>query len=171
MLSDTLSALLVASVTPDLIKELKLGKIVSTLKEKLESVVNDKSARPDAISKANKLSGRCKEILLIWKRLIDEVRVADARKIKSTVIDGTKAVLVSPLQTTMDVAALSVARKQVLAILTNNLKNGDKSNANSVADRIASAIEAEIHSKHSNEKDYLAKAKSLSFNMKKNEVI
>ena len=64
---------------------------------------------------------------------------------------------------------MSLARKQVLLILSNTIKaNQPTIPAAKISDR-AGKIELQIHSKFPNERDYVAKAKSLSFNLKKNE--
>ena len=67
-------------------------------------------------------------------------------------------------------STMSISRKQVLLILSNTLKaNQANIPAAKISDR-AGKVELQIHSKFPNEKDYVAKAKSLSFNLKKNEV-
>eukprot|EP01036_Dinobryon_divergens_P026955 gene26955-35656_t len=151
-LSDCLSAMSSIQITPDLIKELKLGNIVSSLKDKLETVAVDKSAEEAVRATAESLSSSCKTILLSWKRIIEATK--QQQKARSSIGSKDSKSSVIP-------AAVSVVGGDEKA-------NQPTIPAAKISDR-AGKIELQIHSKFPNERDYVAKAKSLSFNLKKNE--
>jgi len=187
---DTLTALSSTDVTSDLIKELKLGKAVSSLKEKFDTISTSQESSSDSTTTAKAFSLQCKDILLKWKRIVEasssitklekkeppapvaSVSICQqsptATQTQITESSGVKSFTALNI---VDISSsMSVARRQVLGIISKSLK-GPTRKASVNTDSIAIDVEEAIHSQFlSNEKDYLAKAKSLTFNLKKNEV-
>lgn len=169
---DELSALESITMTAELIKESKLGKVVSSIKDKFETV-------------STKVASKAKEILLHWKKIVEDhqkAQKASSQSHSSSSKTGETGVAKFNLTTYSDthnanelksyVLSLSASRQAIVKIFTNCFKdNTTKSNA----DRIGVSIERELDlvfpaDSTVTAKQYSARAKLLSFNIKKNEV-
>lgn len=185
-----------SGISANLIKELKLGKIISSLKEKLDKLISDSSNNEKVIAVSQALSSSCKEVLLSWKRMIESKKKEEeslpaalatdhidvAAKSAEAVSADYKPSLPDTIsseskkeakksqssQLANAMSELPANRRQVLVVLSNALKLTAKDST--ASDSAAIRVEEAISTHNSNEKNYLAKAKTLLFNLKKNEV-
>lgn len=168
---DELAVLESITMTAELIKESKLGKVVSSIKDKYENV-------------SSKVATKAKEILLHWKKIMEDHQKslkAPSQAHSSSSKTG-ESVAKFNLTTYPDnnnnedlqsyVNSLSASRQAIVKILTNCFKDvTTQKNAES----IGAGIERELDLAHPADssvttKQYSARAKQLSFNIKKNEV-
>lgn len=145
------------AITAKLIKDLKLGKLVAALKNKFEA------ASP-------KVSAKCKDILINWKKVAESSK-GDKAKGQNPVTDGgaisLKLKVPAGKSSQLEKPPLPKSRTAIIQIFTNSLK---LSTDDSKAEEIAIDIETALNDLHIyTDKVYSSKAKTLSFNMKKNE--
>lgn len=170
-ISDLLGALERLQVTPKLIKESKLGNVIAAIKSKFKT-------------SAPKLSEQAVQLLASWKRLVESSAAAaehhsDATKIAkkpqpspakfvTPSSSSSRSVDISAVITTVN--SLPASRKSIYTILLNTIKPAcTEEVAMSVAMQIEAAISVQFPV-DSQLKAYTNKAKTLSFNLKKNEV-
>lgn len=168
-ISDLLSALERLQVTPKLIKESKLGNVIATIKSKFKAT-------------APKLSEQAVQLLASWKRLVESSTtehhaeaVKDDKKDKPSPAkfvapsSSSSRSAVDASAVSSNVNSLPANRKSIYTILLNTLKPACPE---PVAMNVALQIEAAICAQFpvdSQLKAYTNKAKTLSFNVKKNE--
>ena len=177
---DLLGALDRIQLTPKLIKEMKLGNLMSTIRNKF------KESEP-------KISEKAAALMASWKKLI-EMSMAENRQAETGEHDKKEthhslkvptANFVQPAPPTSSsqkgskldqhslnasVNALAPSRKIVFNIFLNTLKpSSTLENATAVALRIEEELFAQFPSE-SMIKGYTNKAKTLAFNLKKNDV-
>lgn len=177
---DLLCALEKIQLTPKLIKETKLGNLMSSIRNKF------KETDP-------KISEKASTLMAAWKKLI-EVSMKEkttesgeqskkddhhhhAKAVTANFVQATSATSNSALSSKLDqstlnqaVNSLPASRKIVFNIFLNTLK---PSCAIETATSVALKIEEELYQQFPSEaqlKGYTNKAKSLSFNLKKNDV-
>ncbi len=170
-ISDLLGALERLQVTPKLIKESKLGNVIATIKSKFKT-------------SAPKLSEQAVQLLASWKRLVESSAAAAEHHAEAGKDDKkhqpSPAKFVAPSSSSsksVDASAVASAvnrlpasRKSVYTILLNTIKPACPED---VAMNVAIQIEAAVSTQFpvdSMLKAYTNKAKTLSFNLKKNEV-
>jgi hypothetical protein len=170
---DLLNVIEGTQMTAQLIKESKLGKVISSIKDKF------KESNP-------KISEKAISLMVSWKRTIEASQKPDtnASVAKHEKTEHT-ASIVKPAAAQFNQAsssqdkrptgvvinALPQARRTIFNILLNTLKSD--SCAPEIATPVALRIENSINEAHpveSNNKLYSQKAQTLCFNLKKNEV-
>lgn len=167
---DELGVLESISMTAELIKESKLGKVVSSVKDKFENI-------------SASVSSKAKHILLNWKKIVEESQ--KAQKPAPTHSSSSKtgeSVAKFNLATYPEsrsaedlksyISNLSSTRQAIVKIFTNCFKD---STSEGRAEAAGASIERELDiafpaDSTLTSKQYSARAKLLSFNIKKNEV-
>lgn len=163
---DILNILEQESMTAKLIKESKLGKVVNQVKEKYEKI-------------SNEISTKAKHILIHWKKLIEASNVTDKHHISHHKIDPAQFKTDDNVDiqddTELDrlkviIGTLPTIRKSIYQIFYNLLIDStDNLHSMSIAIKIEDALNQQSCN-DATSKAYNNKAKSLLFNLKKNNV-
>ena len=165
---DILNILENENLTAKLIKESKLGKIVNQVKEKFDKVSND-------------ISNKAKNILIQWKKIIEHGNHSSNDKhsihhkidsanfnTDTSAIGNQNDLDLNKLKATIEM--LPTIRKSIYQIFYNLLIDStDNYHAISIAIQIEDALNQQSCNDASS-KNYSNKAKSLLFNLKKNDV-
>jgi hypothetical protein len=162
---DELTVLASIPVTADLIKESKLGKQISLIKEKYDS-------------KSTKVTNKAKEILIAWKKIMEHHKsVPD--ETKHHVVENvakfnskTDASIAAHPDMRGYISLLTATRKSIVGVFTNIFKVSVNPG---MAEGIAVGIEEALNNAFPSDvstttKQYTVRAKLLSFNIKKNDV-
>lgn len=147
-IADELDAIAALKVTPNMIKDSKLGKILLKIREKFD--------------KSSSISNKAKDILINWKRIVEGNQKEFSVKADTKVTIHRKPDF--PVEYRNSLTSL---RKSMVSIFQGIFKESPAS------EQISFHIEKALHdnfSSDSQQKTYNAKAKQLSFNLKKNEV-
>ena len=173
-LSDILNELHDIVMTPDLIKDSKLGKVLTNLKEKCErGIEQTKESNENESRKINDTLARTKEILIKWKTIMSHAQSANSSKSLTqnekfnqqnpTVNNDSnnqtlKISLKSPNLTMKertppqsydnmaDLKQLPQNRKSIVNIFTNILKNNSKDTV--LVNRVSLMIEDKLNQYH-----------------------
>ena len=180
---DLLCALDRIQLTPKLIKETKLGNLMSSIRNKFKET-------------DIKISDKASALMSSWKKLIEvsmkekshpetaehnkhdkkedyhHAKAVTANFVQSTPVTSSGAASSKLDQSTLNLAvnSLPASRKIVFNIFLNTMKPSCSAEA---ATSVALKIEEELYQQFPSEamlKGYTNKAKSLSFNLKKNDV-
>ncbi len=153
-------------MTVDLIKESKLGKTVSNVKDKFDQ------------NESKNISNKAKEILVDWKRIIEHQKSAGQGDHKHHVVDvanfNTKTSVVASSHPDLKgyIDGLAPTRRSIVGVFSNIFKvSANPAHADSIAVGIEEALQVQFPSDESSTtKQYTVRAKQLSFNIKKNDV-
>eukprot|EP01038_Epipyxis_sp_PR26KG_P004210 gene4210-5984_t len=173
-LSDILNELHDIVMTPDLIKDSKLGKVLTNLKEKCErGIEQTKESNENESRKINDTLARTKEILIKWKTIMSHAQSVNSSKSQTqnekfnqqnpTVNNDSnnqtfKISLKSPNLTMKertplqsydnmtDLKQLPQNRKSIVNIFTNILKNNSKDAV--LVNRVSLMIEDKLNQYH-----------------------
>lgn len=158
---DMLKVVQNTNVKPDTITQSGLGNVISSIRKKF-------SAHSTAIAEL------CHAILLHWKNILKQVKeekqVAGVVKRVDADSAGLEQLRLLKQQNQDRLLSLSKTRMATFNMFRNLLKEMDNINA----EKLALDIEEGLNNKYPHEsssKPYMAKARSLAFNISKNQVL
>ena len=175
---DMLVAIEILPMTPDLIKDSKLGKILMATRTKFTA--ESSTLAPDVSNKA-------RDILVEWKKIIEnqmkKEKIEKATTVSDVISPSKKvenvlkikmtppAELTAIERTRSELISFPEARRKVVALLTGYLKlsTQDADHAEQIAFTVDKAVD-ELHSFDLDNKAYMGVVRSLAFNLKRNEV-
>lgn len=175
-LLDELVVLSAMPMTAELIRESKLGKVISNVKEKFDQ-------------KSHKIASKAKEILVDWKKIVEQQKFAAAISTSTASASHTEhkhhtAELAATFNTKASevstshpdfkayLSTLTPTRKAIVLVFTNTFKtSANPAMSEKVAIGIEEALEGQFPSGDvSTAKQYTVRAKLLTFNIRKNDV-